>query len=95
MEPVETPNATGEIEITFPTPPFATVRALVHSVTGREFRLGKQMFSEITHLLSIRFLPGVHSRMQVILRERPLNVVAAVNVNELDEVIYLYCKELS
>ena len=94
---VETQNATGEVEITHSTTPFISPspRAYVFTQGGREFRLAKQQFSELSFLFSIRFVDGVHSRMRVKFRGRDLDILAVENINEMDIELWLYCKEVA
>jgi len=94
---VETTNETGEVEITHSTTPFLTPspRAFVFTQGGREFRLAKQMFSELGLLCSIRFIEGVHSRMRVRFRGRDLEILAVENINETDDELWIYCKDVA
>lgn len=94
---VETQNATGEVEITHSATPFISPspRAFVFTQGGREFRLAKQQFAELSFLFSIRFVDGVHSRMRVKFRGRDLEILAVENINETDEELWIYCKEVA
>lgn len=93
---IETQNDTGEMVISFSSTPFISPspRAFVFTQGGREFRLAKQNYAELSFLFSIRFVEGVHSRMRVKFRGRDLEILAVENINEMDIELWLYCKEV-
>lgn len=93
LEPVETANETGEIEITFTTL-FNGLRAFVFTQGGREFRLAKQSFAELSYLFSIRYIAGLDERQRVSFRGRTLEILCVENINEQDLELWLYCKEV-
>jgi SPP1 family predicted phage head-tail adaptor len=45
---------------------FATVRARIEPVTGKEVAYAERVLTETTHKLTIRYLPGLSSEMRII-----------------------------
>ena len=92
---VETTNTdTNETEISFAPAAWITPRAYVFTQGGREFRLAKQSFAELSYLFSIRYVAGVDERMRIKFRERWLEILCVENINEQDLELWLYCKEV-
>jgi head-tail adaptor len=97
---VETSNASGEIEISYDTNPEANFPRRADVMTkegrGREFRQATQLVPDCAIIFVVRYVTGdqLHPLMRVRFRERDLEIIQAENVNELDEIWYLYCREV-
>jgi SPP1 family predicted phage head-tail adaptor len=88
----DTQGATfGNAKRTYTT--FARVWAAVEPASGSEKFISDQMQAGVTHVVTIRHLAGVTSKMQVIHKERTLQVVSVVNVEERDRKMLLMCEE--
>ena len=82
----------GEIE-TWST--FATVWAEFVSQSSRKFVAAKQVHSELTALIRIRYRSGITAQMRVRYGSRIFQLVAApINVKEGGESLELMCREI-
>lgn len=79
-----TQNEVGETTLTWST--FATVRAKVESLAGREAERYAEVVGFSGHKVTIRRLPNITSAMRVIYRARTLEIGA---ISEFDRVWYL------
>lgn len=91
QEPTATQNAVGEETLSWSD--YATVRASVEPMSGREYWNSKQVQSEITHEIRIRYYPGVTSEMRVSWGNRVFEIESVINVNERNREMILMCKE--
>ena len=81
---------------------FATVRASIETLSGRELYKAQQMVSQVTHLVTIRWYPGIQSRMLVWFSEpvegvtvtRQFRILYTENPDEKHHVLLLYCIEV-
>lgn len=72
----------------------ATVWASVEAVNGREFFASQQVQSEVTHKVTIRFLPGVTADMRIVHGGRVFGIVAPLPDNRGTRLV-LMCREVS
>lgn len=74
---------------------FATVRADVMPLSGREFFDAAQYNVEISHRVRIRYRPGVTTKMRVIHEGRVLDIEYVINKDERDRELHLMCIEVT
>jgi SPP1 family predicted phage head-tail adaptor len=72
---------------------FATVWASVEALSGRELYSAQQKVSEVTHLITIRWLAGVKARMNVWFDDRQFQIQAVENPDERRHFLRLLCIE--
>jgi SPP1 family predicted phage head-tail adaptor len=80
--------------------PFATVWANIEGVSQAEVYEALQMTAQVTHKVTIRYLPGVKANMDVVFSNgaspdvtRVFTIIAVVNPDERPHVLYLMCLE--
>ena len=71
-----------------------TVWAEVRPTTGRSFFNAKQINSEISHSVYIRYRNGLSPSMRIKFKERIFEILYIMNVNEDNTLMQIYCKEL-
>ena len=74
---------------------FAKVWADVSPVSGREFASFKQINSEITTKITIRYLAGVTAEMRVLFDNRIFEINSIINPEEKNISLLLMCKEVA
>ena len=79
-KPTETTSDTGDVIQSWAE--FATVWAEVTPLRGREYWASKQITSEITGKIKIRYLNGITQKMRVKFDSRIFNIEAVLNPNE-------------
>jgi SPP1 family predicted phage head-tail adaptor len=78
---------------------FATAYAAVEALTGRELYAAQQRVSEVTHKITIRYLPGVTALMNVLFPDpgtglpRVFLIGDVLNPDETPHLLFLYCVE--
>jgi len=72
---------------------FATVRAAVEPLRGREFFSADQFNSEVTARIRIRYLSGVTAAMRVSFESRLYNIKAIIDPEEKHDELQLMCGE--
>lgn len=76
--------------------PFATVWAAVEPLRGREFFAAQQVNAEVTHRVTLRYIPGVIRAMRVTFKGRILDMVSPpINVDERNQELQLMCVEVA
>lgn len=73
---------------------FKTVWAEVKPVSGRQFFSAKQINTEISHTVYVRYNPDLLPNMRIKYKERIFDILYMMNVNESNSLIQIYCKEL-
>jgi len=73
---------------------FAEVWADVSPVSGREFTSFKQLNSEITTKITIRYLEGISTEMRILFRDRIFEIESVINPEERNISLILMCKEV-
>ena len=78
---------------------FASVRGSVRALSGRELYSAQQMVSEVTHKVTVRWLPGVKAKMDVAFSAgspavtRYFQILYVLNPDELNKLLVLLCIE--
>lgn len=76
---------------------FATVWADIETTQGQEIYTALQMTEQITHKVTIRYMPGVRAKMDVVWNDGDLTHVYTImdiqNPDGRPHVLYLMCLE--
>lgn len=92
-KPIESRGTNGEVLVTWST--FATVKAEVTPLQGKETFLANQELAEHIVRFRIRYLSGVTPKMRVSYDSRIFDIDAPpVNVNELGREMHLVTREV-
>lgn len=90
---IESKNEYGEVIKNWVD--FKTVWASVEPILGRKFFMAETVNSEITHEITMRYIPGVKTNMRVKFKDRIFEQKAPpINVRESNKELKLMCKEL-
>lgn len=73
---------------------FATVRASVEPLQGREFYASQQFQAEVTTRFRIRHISGVKPTMRVVFEGRNFNIQAVLDPNEMHRELHLMAVEI-
>lgn len=73
----------------------ANLPADIRTEGGREFWRQRQMNSELTHEVIIRYFAGIRANMQVVWGARTFQVSAVINDEAKKRFTRLVCKELN
>jgi len=87
----DTRNAHGGIDESWATG--KTRWCEVVDTRGREFQQSAATQSDMTHLLRMRYTPGITSENRFELDGRTLNILSVVNTGERNKEILVACKE--
>lgn len=92
---VNTPDGDGGYT-TVPTTIATNVPAAIEPATARdvERRVGNTVASSVSHVVTIRYLPGVSSGTQVVFGNRRLYVRGVQNPEERNISLILACEEV-
>lgn len=71
-----------------------TVWAEIKPISGKQFFTAKQINSEISHNIYIRYRAGLSPDMRIKFKERTFEILYIMNVNEANTLMQIYCKEL-
>lgn len=71
-----------------------TVWAEIKPVSGNQFFAAKQINSEISHNVYIRYRHDLKPSMRIKYKERIFEILYLMNVNEENRLMQIYCKEL-
>ena len=88
---VKTQNTTGEKVPAYAD--YRTIWAKIETLTGRELENAKQVTSEVTHKVNIRYNSNVTVTNRVKFRDRVFDINAALDPDERKKQLDLYCKE--
>lgn len=75
--------------------------ASISTQGGREFYAARQVNSDLTHDIVIRYYPGVEEKMRVLFRdfkdntERLYYIDSVFNVDGRKDYLHLFCRELN
>ena len=72
---------------------WAAVEAISASTFGKKVYSAQQETSEVTHLVTIRYLDGVKASMLVWFRDRQFHIEAIIDPDEQQKVLFLLCIE--
>lgn len=73
---------------------FATVRADIQTLRGKEFLEGIAAQAEVTHKIRVRYITGIKPNMRIKHCGRTFTLLYQINVNERNREVHLYCKEV-
>ncbi|WP_410496488.1 phage head closure protein [Cellulosilyticum sp. ST5] len=71
-----------------------TVWAEISPMSGQQFFAAKQINSEITHNVYIRYREGLKPNMRVLFKGRVFEILYIMNIKEENRLLQIYCKEL-
>ena len=74
--------------------PLTNVYAEIIPLNGRQLVDARQVHSEVSHRVMIRYLNGVTAACRVEWDDRILDVLAVMNLEERDILLTLLCREL-
>ena len=86
-----TENSLGEDVETWST--FATARAQIIPINGKEYFSANQEQSSVTHKITMRYLAGVNTKMRVNYGGRIFNIEAVINFQERNREIQIMAVE--
>ncbi len=75
-----TPNDLGEAVETWST--FAAVRAAIIPINGKEYFSAGQEQSNVSHKITMRYLPDVNTKMRILFGSRVYNIKSVINFQE-------------
>lgn len=87
----ETFNSEGELVTTWAT--YKSVWAEILPLVGREFWASKQVNSETTGKLRIRYIAGITPKMRIKFGNRYFEILGVINIEEKGEEMVIYYKE--
>lgn len=71
-----------------------TVWAEISPVSGQQFFVAKQINSEISHNVYIRYRDDLKPSMRIKFKGRSFEILYIMNVKEENRLMQIYCKEL-
>ncbi len=85
----------GEVDVTWQNITGAVqIPASVRPLRGREFFDSLQLQTEMSHVVRVRYIPGVTAKCRVLYDSRVLSIVAPpMDVDEEHRVLELACAE--
>ena len=84
-------DSVGDVAETWST--FATVWAEVRTQSGREFIQAKETHSELTHVVTMRYLSGVTPKMRINNGGEYLNILSVFDPTTRKKELRLFCNE--
>ena len=88
----ETINDAGEVTESWVE--FANIWAQIMPLVGREYWSSRQVESEVTGKIRIRYLPGVTPKMRINSNNRIYNIEAVINIEERNIEMVLLVSEV-
>jgi len=73
---------------------YTNVRSAIEPQTGREYYTSKQVFAEMTDLLTIRYHSGLTQKMRYILGTRVFDIMEIRDIENRHREMQLVCKEV-
>jgi SPP1 family predicted phage head-tail adaptor len=95
QEPTESRDAYGDPVKTWST--YAIRHADVAPISGREFFLSQQVYSEQTTRFKIRYdsvTKNITTKMRIYFKSRYFNIQSVINENTMNRDITLICREV-
>ena len=91
-------DVSGEVDLTLDGSweTYAVRWSEIQTEGGREFWKVHKVEAEVSHLVRVpydRVTIGINSRMRIRLEGRTINIVSAIDVDEMREIIEMQCKE--
>jgi SPP1 family predicted phage head-tail adaptor len=72
---------------------FAVVWAEVLALSGRELEAAQQKVSEVTHRITLRYLPGIVAQQNVWFDDRQFQIEDVEDPDERRKILFLLCIE--
>lgn len=94
VQPTDTQDSTGGFDISVNTV-FANVWASVEALNGTDKFAAHEFVSEVSHQVTIRYLPGITASMQVWFSGRQFQINAVLNTDERNKLLILLCVEIN
>lgn len=73
---------------------FATLRASVEPMTGRQLMAAQGIQADVTHRFTTRWITGVIPKMRISFDSRMFDILAAINEGERNRMLILMAREL-
>lgn len=90
--PVEVKDSFGSVNIEWQE--FCTVWAAIYPISGKEYFSSKEINSEITTKVKIRYQSGIKPSMRISYNERIFEILSVINPKEANRELQLMCKEV-
>lgn len=74
---------------------FANCWASINALSGQEGFAASEFVSTSSHMVTIRYRPGVTTAMQVWFKGRTFQIVAVLNPDEKTKTLILLCSEIN
>lgn len=91
QQATETQSASGAVIQDWQ--PFAKVWADVHNLSGREYWQAAQTAANVSHQVTMRFLPGLIPKMRILWGSRVLDIQSVLNPDDREIEHSLMCIE--
>lgn len=72
---------------------FAIGQASIEPISGREYFAAQSTQADVTHRVSLRYLPGITPKMRVTFGSRVFDILSVINVDERNRELQLMCRE--
>lgn len=72
---------------------YATTKAQVKPISGRELVFGMQLEAAITHRIFTRFRADVRPKDRILLRGSPLNIRSVINIEMRNKWLEIVCEQ--
>ena len=89
--PTDTVDATGATKQTYGT--LITAWAMIRPIRAKEYIAAGQVFTEMSHLITMRYYPGVTTKCRVQFGTRYFDIMSVANTEERGETLSLICRE--
>lgn len=70
------------------------VWAAIEPLTGQQYFAAKQVMSEVSHRVTMRYLPGVLPTMRLLFSGRYFSIVSVINPDEKNRYLVLMVSEM-
>lgn len=84
-------NSVGEPSVVWEK--FSEVFAEIKPILGKEYMANSGLNAEITHQITIRYLPGLTPLKRILFGDRIFNIESVINIYENNRVMQLMVKE--
>ncbi len=72
---------------------FATAWVEIKTESGREFQHAREQHSELSHVLSLRYLSGITSKMRINIDGDYYNILSVFDPSRRKSELRIYCSE--
>ncbi len=91
-QPTDTQGSTyGQAGLTWTT--FKRTRASIEPASGKEQIGADQVQAGVTHVVGMRFIPGVTTKMRIAFGTRVFSIISTLNIQERNRELKLMCME--